>query len=140
MSKDEREIIRQRLVSTKASLAEARADMGRGLEKIYDNPQRAFDGIADFYKSKGEGALMKKLEQDPAYFGAKNGHLGSSSFLTWGAGDKRAVAADVAKGLPGKVKGVVDLEQKVENLRKALHGEEMDFTPGGGRDKGGPNR
>ncbi|KSV67254.1 hypothetical protein N182_34040 [Sinorhizobium sp. GL2] len=143
MSDDVKAELARRVVGAKATVDEFRASMFGTLSYIYVDHIGAFYRMRDFVQERGkagEAALVKKLEEDPAFFGTTKGHLGSPTFLKFSGFSDRADVAAVVGSLPAKVRAVQDAENRLHDLQVAFSGDLRPIELELSRGRGGPER
>ncbi|KQZ99802.1 hypothetical protein ASD74_23865 [Rhizobium sp. Root564] len=121
-------------------MAEARADVdeARGaafnvMDKLYANPRRALDGMQAYSKKYGDEALVKKLEQDPAYFGTTRGYPGSGTAASLQGFKDRALSKELAVKIPTLVKAAITVENKLLDMQRG-YAETGPSGPNRGKD------
>lgn len=134
MSKEARELVKQRMVEAKADMYEIRSQALRLLQNVYANPTDAFKKMCRFEGTDAD--LVKKIQESPASFGTLLGYRSVGEYFSLDGAQLRKMSGSIAKDLPGMISTLSQAEHKYFDLKSAYEGRDAEM-PSLTRGKGG---
>ena len=126
----------KRMAEAMADVDEARGAAHVAMDSLYANPRRALTNMQAYSVKNGDAALVKKLQEYPAFFGTLKGYPGSGTAASMQGFKDRANSKDLAAKIPALVETAI----KAENRLLALERGYAQRGPSGpDRSRGGPD-